>query len=39
MALYPPIEPYMSGMLPVSPIHTIYYEQSGNPEGYPIVFV
>eukprot|EP00048_Salpingoeca_helianthica_P022878 m.20916 g.20916 ORF g.20916 m.20916 type:complete len:393 (-) comp7952_c0_seq1:241-1419(-) len=39
MALYAPLEPYMTGMLPVSPVHTIYYEQSGNPDGYPIVFV
>jgi proline iminopeptidase len=26
-------------MLPVSPIHTLYYEQSGNPEGLPVVFL
>src|SRR5687767_4997749 len=37
--LYPAIEPYDSGMLPVSPIHTIYYEQSGNPHGIPAVFL
>ncbi len=37
--LYPPIEPYNSGMLPVSPLHTIYYEQCGNPEGAPVVFL
>lgn len=37
--LYPPIEPYDSGMLPVSPVHTIYYEQCGNPEGTPVVFL
>ena len=37
--LYPPIEPYDSGMLPVSPVHTIYYEQCGNPEGQPVVFL
>jgi proline iminopeptidase len=37
--LYPPIEPYDSGMLPVSPVHTIYYEQCGNPEGVPAVFL
>ena len=38
-ALYPEIEPYDSGMLPVSGLHTIYYEQSGNPRGKPVVFV
>ena len=37
--LYPPVEPYEQGMLPVSPLHTIYYEQSGNPNGKPVVFV
>ena len=26
-------------MLPVSPVHTIYYEQCGNPEGQPVVFL
>ncbi|HEV2803256.1 MAG TPA: prolyl aminopeptidase [Pyrinomonadaceae bacterium] len=37
--LYPAIEPYDQGMLPVSPVHTLYYEQSGNPEGLPVVFL
>ncbi|GAP98301.1 prolyl aminopeptidase [Leptolyngbya sp. NIES-2104] len=37
--LYPAIEPYQSGMLPVSDLHTIYYEQSGNPNGQPVVFL
>ena len=37
--LYPEIEPYDEGMLPVSPLHTIYYEQSGNPRGTPVVFL
>ncbi|MEP0918242.1 prolyl aminopeptidase [Leptolyngbya sp. DQ-M1] len=37
--LYPAIEPYQSGMLPVSDLHTIYYEQSGNPNGKPVVFL
>lgn len=37
--LYPPIEPYDSGRLQVSPIHNIYYEQAGNPEGQPVVFL
>jgi proline iminopeptidase len=37
--LYPEIEPYDQGMLPVSPVHTLYYEQSGNPEGLPVVFL
>jgi proline iminopeptidase len=37
--LYPEIEPYDRGMLRVSPIHTVYYEQSGNPRGKPVIFV
>ena len=37
--LYPAIETYDQGMLPVSPVHTLYYEQSGNPEGLPVVFL
>ena len=36
---YPPIEPFDTGRLPVSPVHTIYYEQCGNPEGLPVVFL
>jgi len=36
---YPPIEPYDEGMLAVSPIHTIHYEQCGNPEGTPALFL
>jgi proline iminopeptidase len=37
--LYPPIEPYETGRLPVSDVHTLYYEQCGNPEGLPAVFL
>ncbi|XP_051147372.1 proline iminopeptidase isoform X1 [Andrographis paniculata] len=33
------IEPYDIGNLKVSDIHTIYYEQSGNPDGHPVVFL
>ncbi|RZO69146.1 MAG: prolyl aminopeptidase [Parvularculaceae bacterium] len=35
--LYPPIDPYETGMLAVSDLHTIYYEVSGNPKGKPVV--
>ncbi|WP_404784297.1 prolyl aminopeptidase [Altericista sp. CCNU0014] len=35
--LYPAIDPYDSGMLRVSDLHTLYYEQAGNPRGKPIV--
>jgi proline iminopeptidase len=37
--LYPPIEPFDKGRLRVSPIHELYYEQCGNPEGQPAVFL
>ncbi len=37
--LYPESEPFRTGMLPVSELHTIYYEESGNPEGKPVVFL
>jgi proline iminopeptidase len=37
--LYPPLKPYMRGRLKVSPVHDLYYEQSGNPEGKPVVFL
>jgi len=35
--LFKEIEPYNSGMLKVSDLHTLYYEEVGNPEGKPIV--
>jgi proline iminopeptidase len=38
-ALYPEIEPYDAGQLKVSELHTLYYEQSGNPNGKPVVFL
>lgn len=37
--LYPEIEPFDSGYLNVSDIHQIYYEQCGNPNGQPALFV
>lgn len=38
-ALYPPIEPYDSGMLPLDDVHTMYWETSGRPEGVPVLFL
>lgn len=37
--LYPPLEPYNSGMLDVGNGHEIYWELSGNPAGKPAVFL
>lgn len=37
--LYPPIEPYEHGMLPVGDGHEIYWEACGNPAGKPVVYL
>jgi len=37
--LYPPIEPRVTGRLPVSDGHELYYEESGNAGGKPVVFL
>ncbi|CAL1538794.1 unnamed protein product [Lymnaea stagnalis] len=37
--LYPITEPFDSGFLKVSEIHKLYYEQSGNKSGTPVIFV
>jgi proline iminopeptidase len=39
LQLYPPLEPYMHGRLPVSGGHEIYFEQCGNPGGTPVLTV
>lgn len=36
---FPAIEPFRKGELAVSAIHTLYYEQVGNPQGIPILFL
>ncbi|MFO1170337.1 MAG: prolyl aminopeptidase [Hyphomicrobiaceae bacterium] len=38
-SLYPAIEPFRSGRLPVGDGHEIYFEESGNPEGKPVIVV
>lgn len=37
--LYPPIKPYRQGWLPVSRIHTLHFEEAGNPKGKPVIFL
>jgi proline iminopeptidase len=37
--LYPAIEPNRTGRLKVSDLHEIYWEESGNPDGRPVVFL
>lgn len=36
---YPELEANFTGRLKVSDIHELYYEESGNPKGDPVVFV
>lgn len=36
---YPAIAPYATGMLTVDDPHLIYWEQAGNPQGYPMLFL
>jgi proline iminopeptidase len=38
-SLFPEIEPFENGFLPVSELHTLYYEQVGNPNGKPVLFL
>jgi proline iminopeptidase len=38
-ALYPALRPFHKGYLRVSKLHELYYEQSGNPKGKPVVFL
>ena len=37
--LYPPIEPYSVETLSVSDLHTLSFEQVGNPDGRPALFL
>lgn len=37
--LFPETKPYREGMLPVSKLHTIHFEECGNPKGKPLVFL
>ena len=39
ISFYPSIDPYDTGMLEVSGGHSIYYEQSGNPDGKPAIYL
>jgi proline iminopeptidase len=37
--LYPEIEPYNTDMLRVSDVHELYFEECGNPNGKPVVYL
>lgn len=38
-SFFPEIEPYRTFRLPVSPVHELYVEEVGNPDGEPVVFL
>ncbi len=38
-SLYPDIRPYQTHSLKVTERHTLYVEESGNPEGLPVLFI
>ena len=37
--LFPEIEPYREGRLRVSALHTVHYEECGNPRGKPLILL
>jgi len=37
--LFPPITPFHHGLLPEEDGHTIYFEECGNPQGVPVIFL
>ncbi len=38
-SLFDLIEPFQAGYMPVGDGHSLYYEQSGNPNGVPVLFL
>ena len=37
--LYPPLEANRSGLLVLDDLHTMYWEESGNPRGIPVLYL
>src|SRR5208337_4481032 len=37
--LYPPLAPHRSGLLALDALHTMYWEECGNPRGVAVVFL
>lgn len=37
--LYPPIKPYVTHHINADEVHTLYIEETGNPQGLPVVFL
>lgn len=38
-SLYPSLQPFRTHRLKVSNLHELYFEEAGNPQGIPIVFI
>jgi proline iminopeptidase len=38
-SVFPPIEPYRRGRLQVDDVHNLYWEECGNPNGVPVLFL
>ena len=38
-SLYPPIKPYVTHHINVDEVHSLYIEETGNPQGLPVVFL
>ena len=38
-SLFPEIEPYASGRIPLDAVHVMHWETCGNPKGVPLVFL
>jgi proline iminopeptidase len=38
-SLFAPLEPRRHGMLAVDALHTLYWEECGNPDGVPVLFL
>ncbi|HTH44288.1 MAG TPA: prolyl aminopeptidase [Oxalicibacterium sp.] len=39
LPLFPPLPAARSGMLAVDDLHTLYWEECGNPDGIPVIFL
>ena len=37
--LYPELSANSTGLLQVDPVHSVYHEESGNPDGLPVIFL
>ncbi|MEE8272001.1 MAG: prolyl aminopeptidase [Alphaproteobacteria bacterium] len=38
-SIFPPVDPFLTGYLQADDLHSLYWEQCGNPDGVPVVFL